>query len=208
MVGVLPHPAFRAGGDPSRHSQPKHQKKNILQSIDYVQPNAQVSTDRTHLFIFEDNEAVIKMISKGRCPHMRHVLADASCELGLVGSFEKTKLDANASVTCVHTNQQIADITKSSFARNEWNELMIRFGIVPESFHHSPCSVVAALVPLAYEVAKRGHPFTDEASKYTGASSKSNPAGKRVLALAAVRHDESSPSIMLKKTRNPTSKAR
>ena len=148
-------------------------KKNILESIYYVPPNAQVSTNRTHLFIFEDNEAVIKMISKGRCPHMRHVLADASCELGLVGSFEKTKLDANASVTCVHTNQQIADITKSSFARNEWNELMIRFGIVPESFHHSPCSVVAALVPLAYEVAKRGHPFTDEASKYTGASSKS-----------------------------------
>ena len=57
-----------------------------------------------------------------------------------------------------------------------------------ESFHHSPFSVEATLVPPAQHMAKRSRPFTDEASKHTSASSKSKPVGKRVLALAAVRH--------------------
>ena len=64
-----------------------------------------------------------------------------------------------------------------------------------ESYYRSPFSVVAALVPPAQQMAKRSHPFTDEASKYQGASSKSKPVGKRVLALAAVRHGQSSPLI-------------
>ena len=62
-------------------------------------------------------------------------------------------------------------------------------------FHRSPFSVGAALVPLAQQMAKRSHPFTDEASKYSGASSMSKPEGKRVLALASVRHTKSSPLI-------------
>ena len=44
-------------------------------------------------------------------------------------------------------------------------------------------------------VAKRSRPFTDEASKYTGLSSKSKPEGKSVLELASVRHQKSSPLI-------------
>ena len=63
---------------------------------------------------------------------------------------------------------------------------MVLFGIVSKvSLHRSPFSVVAAVVPLAQQMAKRSLPFTDEVSKHTGASSK--PEGKRVLALAAVR---------------------
>ena len=65
---------------------------------------------------------------------------------------------------------------------------MILFGIVPECLHRSPFSVVAALVPLAHQM--------DEASKFSGASSKSNPLGKRVLALAAVRLEKSSLLIL------------
>ena len=67
---------------------------------------------------------------------------------------------------------------------------MVLWGTVPESFRHSHFSVVAALVPSAQQMAKRSHPFTDEASKYTGASSKSRPENIRVLTLAAVRHDK------------------
>ena len=44
---------------------------------------------------------------------------------------------------------------------------------------------------------KRTHPFDDDASKYSGASSKSKPVGKRGLALAAVRHDKSSLMIIV-----------
>ena len=73
--------------------------------------------------------------------------------------------------------------------------------------HRSPCSVVAALVPLAHQTAKRSHPVTDAASTCTGASSKSKPDGKRVLALAAVRHQKSSSLISLSsRKRDPASK--
>ena len=83
----------------------------------------------------------------------------------------------------VRTNQQIADIlTMGSFTRDEWNELMILFGIVPGSFHRSPFSVVGAWGPHAQQMARRSLSFIDEASKHTGASSKSKPEGKRDLA--------------------------
>ena len=73
--------------------------------------------------------------------------------------------------------------------------ITFRGGRVPESFQRSPFSVVAALVPPAQQMAKRSRPCTEEASKYTGASSQSKPEGKRVLALGAVRHRKSSPLI-------------
>ena len=41
--------------------------------------------------------------------------------------------------------------------------ITFRGGRVPELFHRSPFSVVAALVPLAQQMAKRSRPFTDEA---------------------------------------------
>ena len=41
--------------------------------------------------------------------------------------------------------------------------ITLRGGRVPEPFHRSPFSVVAALVPLAQQMAKRSRPFTDEA---------------------------------------------
>ena len=73
--------------------------------------------------------------------------------------------------------------------------ITLRGGRVLESFHHRPFSVVAALLPRAQQMAKRSRTFTDEASKYTGVSPKSNPEGKRVLALASAQHQKSSPLI-------------
>ena len=44
--------------------------------------------------------------------------------------LEQVNLDSNMPVKCVYTNQQIADIlTKGSFTRDKWNELMILLGI-------------------------------------------------------------------------------
>ena len=76
---------------------------------------------------------------------------------------------------------------------------MILFGFVPESDRLSPWSVVAT----ARQMAKRSRPFTDEASKHTGASSQSKPVGKRVLALAAVRQEKSSPLISAQEKTQP-----
>ena len=44
-----------------------------LSNVDPVLSNAHLSGKESQLFIFEDSDAVIKMITKGRSPAMRHV---------------------------------------------------------------------------------------------------------------------------------------
>ena len=46
---------------------------DVLNNIDCVPSNVQSSHHEDLLYVFEDNEAVIKMIIKGRSPTMRHV---------------------------------------------------------------------------------------------------------------------------------------
>ena len=46
---------------------------NDLDNVDFVPSNVQFSHQGALLYVFEDNEAVIKMIMKGRSPTMRHV---------------------------------------------------------------------------------------------------------------------------------------
>ena len=46
---------------------------NDLENVDLVPLNVQSSHQEALLYVFEDNEAVIKMIIKGRSPTMRHV---------------------------------------------------------------------------------------------------------------------------------------
>ena len=56
------------------HKHHKSQKKiNVTENIDSVPSNVQSSRQEALLYVFEDNEAVIKMIIKGRSPTMRHV---------------------------------------------------------------------------------------------------------------------------------------
>ena len=54
-------------------SQRSQGKTNVLNDIDRVPSNVQFSHQEALLYVFEDNEAVIKMIIKGRSPTMRHV---------------------------------------------------------------------------------------------------------------------------------------
>ena len=56
------------------HKHHKSQKKiNEMENIDSVPSNFQSSSQEALLYVFEDNEAVIKIIIKGRSPTMRHV---------------------------------------------------------------------------------------------------------------------------------------
>ena len=48
-------------------------KIDDLNNVDFVSSNANSSRKEAMLYIFEDNEAVIKMIIKVRSPTMRHV---------------------------------------------------------------------------------------------------------------------------------------
>ena len=53
-------------------SQKSQRKINVMENIDSVPSNVQSSRQEALLYVFEDNEAVIKMIIKGRSPTMRH----------------------------------------------------------------------------------------------------------------------------------------
>ena len=46
---------------------------NDLDNVDFIPSNVNSSHQEAVLYVFEDNEAVIKMIIKGRSPTMRHV---------------------------------------------------------------------------------------------------------------------------------------
>ena len=46
---------------------------NVMENIDSVPSNVQSSHQEALLYVFEDNEAVINMIIRGRSPTMRHV---------------------------------------------------------------------------------------------------------------------------------------
>ena len=54
-------------------SQRSQGKTNVLNNIDCVPSNVQSSHQEALLYVFENTEAVIKMIIKGRSPTMRHV---------------------------------------------------------------------------------------------------------------------------------------
>ena len=60
-----------------------HNKIDAMQDIDSVPSNVQSASQEALLYVFEDNEAVNKMIMKGRSPTMRHV--SEPTELLLIG---------------------------------------------------------------------------------------------------------------------------
>ena len=60
--------------DSDVHKRLKSQMKiNVMENIDTVSSNVQSSHQEALLYVFEDNEAVIKMTIRGRSPTMRHV---------------------------------------------------------------------------------------------------------------------------------------
>ena len=80
------------------------------------------------LYIFEDNEAVIKMIIKGRGPTIRHV--SRTHRVALDWLIDGIKLDPKIQIKYIDTENQLADIlTKGNFTRDEWNHLLCLFNI-------------------------------------------------------------------------------
>ena len=80
------------------------------------------------LYIFEDNEAVIKMIIKGRSPTMRHV--SRTHRVALDWLFDRINLDPKIQIKNVNTKHQLADIlTQGDFTRDEWNNLLCLYNI-------------------------------------------------------------------------------
>ena len=80
------------------------------------------------LYIFEDNEAVIKMIIKGRSLAMRHV--STTHRVALDWLFDRINLEPKIQIKYIDTKNQLADIlTKGNFTRDECNHLLCLFNI-------------------------------------------------------------------------------
>ena len=118
-------------------SQKSQGKINVLNNIDCVPSNVQSSRQEALLYVFEDNEAVIKMIIKGRSPTMRHV--SRTHRVALDWLFDRINLDPKIQIKYIDTKNQLADIpTKGNFTRDEWNPLLCLFNI--SHFSSTVCS--------------------------------------------------------------------
>ena len=101
---------------------------NDLDNIDSVPSNVKSSHQEALLYVFEDNEAVIKMIIKGRSPTMRHV--SRTHRVALDWLFDRINLDSIIQIKYIDTKNQLADIlTKGNFTCDEWNHLLCLFNI-------------------------------------------------------------------------------
>ena len=93
-----------------------------LDNVDFISSNVHSSRQEALLYIFEDNEAVIKMIMKGRSPTMRHV--SRTHRVALDWLFDRINLDPKIQIKYIDNKNQLADIlTKGNFTRDDWNHL-------------------------------------------------------------------------------------
>ena len=100
-----------------------------LSNLNHLTIHAHSSQGKLHLYIFEDNEAVIKMIIKGRSPMMRHV--SRTHRVALSWLFDRINLETRIQIKYVDTKNPLADLlTKGSFTRDEWCNLLRLFNIM------------------------------------------------------------------------------
>ena len=96
---------------------------NLVQHLDNVTPSLNITRKAADLIILEDNEAVIKMVNKGRSPQMRHIARTHRVNLDAL--FETITKDPAISLKYVNTKEQLADIfTKGSFTAASWRNLL------------------------------------------------------------------------------------
>ena len=144
VLGNVSRVSDRSGQpDNDVHKHHKSQKKiNVMENIDSVlSTNVQSVRQEASLYVFEDNEAVIKMIIKGRSPTMRHV--SRTHRVALDWLFDRINLDSKIQIKNIDTKNQLADIsTKGNFTRDEWNHLLSLFNI--SHFSSTVCSAAMA----------------------------------------------------------------
>ena len=127
-------------GKPVNGEDKHHKSQNkidVMRDIDSVPSNVQSARQEALLYVFEDNEAVTKMIMKGRSPTMRHV--SRTHRVALDWLFDRINLDPKIQIKYIDTKNQLADnLTKGHFTRDEWNHLLCLFNI--SHFSSTVCS--------------------------------------------------------------------
>ena len=130
----------REACSPSHTIQKRTQSQRVindLDNVDFIPSNVQSSHQEALFYVFEDNEAVIKMIIKGRSPTMRHVSRTHRVDLDWL--FDRINLDSKIQIKYIDTKNQLADIlTKGNITRDEWNHLLCLFNIRHFSFTDFP----------------------------------------------------------------------
>ena len=150
VFGNISHVSDRAG-QPVNGKNKSHNKIDVVHDIDLVPSNVQSASREALLYVFEDNEAVIKMIMKGRSPTMRHV--SRTHRVALDWLFDRINYDPKIQIKYIDTKKQLADIlTKGNFTRDEWNHLLTLFNIS----HFSSTSYIEAMAKRAQQDSGEG----------------------------------------------------
>ena len=98
------------------HKHHKSRKKiNEMENIDSVPSNVQSARQEALKYVFEDNEAVIKMIIRGRSPTVRHV--SRTHRVALDWLVDRINLDSKIQIKYIETKNQLADILPYSAAK-------------------------------------------------------------------------------------------
>ena len=143
VLGNISRVSDRSGkleSDDHKHHKP-HKKIDVMNDIDSVRSNVQPRA----------NEAVIKMITKGRSPTMRHV--SQTHRVALDWLIDRINLDSKIQIKYIDTKNQFADIlTKGNFRRDEWNHLLNLFNIS----HFSSTVCTAAMAKPAQQESGEG----------------------------------------------------
>ena len=94
----------------------------------FISSNVNSSRQEALSYIFEDHEAVIKTIFKGRSPTMKHVFRTHRVALDWLS--DRINLDPKIQIKYIDTKNQLADIlTQGNFTRDEWNHLLCLLNI-------------------------------------------------------------------------------
>ena len=166
-------------GQPVNGKNKSYKKIDVVHDIDLVPSNVQSASRETLLYVFEDNEAVIKMIMKGKSPTMRHV--SSTHRVALDWLFDRNNLDPKIKIKYIDTKNQLADIlTQGNFTRDEWNPLLTLFNIS----HFSSTASFAAMAKRAQQnsgegrVTTKSRPMmnlTARTPSFVSSSASSNP---------------------------------
>ena len=101
----------------------RRQNFDVFGSVDYVPPSLPTCLGKGKLFLLEDNDAVLKMVVKGRSPNLRHV--GRTHRVNLDWLFERLRKDPGVFMKWVGTKEQLGDIlTKGSFTADAWKALL------------------------------------------------------------------------------------
>ena len=85
-----------------------------LHNVDLISSNVNSSRQEASLYVFEDNEAVIKMIIKGRSTTTRHV--SRTHRVALDSLFGRINLDPKIQIKHIDTINQLADLLTKEFS--------------------------------------------------------------------------------------------